>query len=102
MVAQKQQFIYLIRPVRPGFLEEVTPKEEEIMGRHFNYLKELTEKKEAILAGPCLDRVFGICIFEAESEKEARRIMEADPAVREKVMTAELHPFKISLRRAYD
>lgn len=88
MVPENKQFIYLIRPVRPGFHKELTPEEEEIMGRHFGHLKDLAEKKTAILVGPCLDRAFGICIFEADSK--------------EKIMTAELHPFKISLRRKGD
>lgn len=101
-VTQRQQFVYLIRPIRPGFNEGLTKEEEEIMGRHFNYLKDLTERKEAILVGPCLDAAFGICIFEAESEEAARKIMENDPSVKEKVMTAELHAFKVSLMRKND
>ena len=72
------------------------------MGRHFNYLKDLTEKKAAILVGPCLDKAFGVCIFEAESEEAARKIMENDPSVKEKVMSAELHAFKVSLMRKND
>ncbi len=101
-MVQKQQFIYVIRPIRPGFKEGFTKEEEEIMGRHLNYLKDLIEKKAAILVGPCLDAAFGICIFEAESEEAARKITENDPAIKEKVMTAELHAFKVSLMRKND
>ena len=42
---------------------------------------------------------FGIVIFEAESEAAARRVVENDPAVHEKVMRAELYPYKIALWR---
>ncbi len=101
-VPQKQEFIYLIRPVRAGFHKGLTGEEEEIMGRHFNYLKDLTEKRVAILVGPCLDRAFGVCIFEAESEEAAHKIMENDPSVKEGVMTTELHPFRVSLMRKND
>ena len=69
------------------------------MERHFNYLKKLKEEKTLILAGPCLDAAFGVEIFEAESEEAARRIMENDPAVKEKIMTFEPHQFRVSLLR---
>ena len=69
------------------------------MDRHFGYLKKLTDEKTVILAGPCLDAAFGVMIFESESEETARQIMENDPAIKERLMTAELHPFKVSLMR---
>jgi len=42
-------------------------------------------------------RTFGIAIFQAESEEQARAIMNSDPAVRKGVMRAELFPFSIAL-----
>jgi uncharacterized protein YciI len=36
-------------------------------------------------------------IFEAEDETAARSFMTDDPAVRAGVMTAELHPFHVSM-----
>ena len=45
------------------------------------------------------ENTFGICIFEAEDEAAARRIMENDPAVLGGVMTATLYPYKIALMR---
>jgi uncharacterized protein YciI len=53
-----------------------------------------------ILAGRTLngdDSTFGIVIFNAGSEEEARRIMESDPAVRQGVMRAELFPYRVAL-----
>lgn len=38
-------------------------------------------------------------IFEAETEAEARAIMEGDPAVQAGVMTATLHPYRVALIR---
>jgi hypothetical protein len=55
------------------------------------------EAGRAILAGPCLDQTFGIVIVRAHSLEEARSLMQADPAVRNGIMSAELHPFRVSL-----
>ena len=68
------------------------------MEEHFQYLKQATESDIVILAGPCLDETFGIIIFHAENEAEACDFMFNDPAVKNNVMMAELHPLQISLK----
>lgn len=90
-------FVYLIRPVRPDFLQSATAEEEVTMDRHFQYLKGLAAEGRLMLAGPCLDAAFGIVILVTESEDEARTMMENDPAVLGGVMVSELHPFKVSI-----
>ncbi len=54
-----------------------------------------------ILAGRTLNdsdpSQFGVVIFEADSEEEARKVMEADDGVKEKIMTAQLFPFQVAL-----
>jgi uncharacterized protein YciI len=92
-------FIYLIRPTRPGFAQAPTSQEEEIMERHFEYLKKLLEEGTLIMAGPCLDRAFGVAIFWAENETAAWLITQNDPSVQAGVMKAEVHPYRISLWR---
>lgn len=55
-----------------------------------------------ILAGRTLEeneRTFGIVVFEAPSEKEAREFMDSDPTVVAGVMTCELHPYRIAVSR---
>jgi uncharacterized protein YciI len=94
---EKELFLYLIRATRPGFLTEMTSDEEKIMGRHFDYLQKLQHKGILILAGPCLDRAFGIAIFRAENETEARLIAQNDPSVKSGIMAVEVHPYRISL-----
>ena len=42
---------------------------------------------------------FGLVIFEAETEEEANKLMNADPAVAAGVMKAQLFPFKAVLQR---
>ena len=91
------EYVYMIRATRPGFVTEPTAEELDAMSRHFLYLKGLVEQKKVVLAGPSLDRAVGIVIYEADSEEEARSIMENDPTVIEGVMTAEMHEFRVSL-----
>ena len=69
------------------------------MRDHFAYLKSLLDAGKLVLAGPSLDPPFGIIVFEAESEDEARRLIEGDPSVAAGVQTPELHPFRASLLR---
>jgi len=97
------QWLYRIQPTRPAMLTEgPTPEESDTVSRHFNYLKDLTEKGVMILVGRTLNtdvNSFGICIFEAEDESAARNIMESDPAVMAGVMRAELFPYRVALMR---
>lgn len=79
-------------------------KDVEIVGIHFNYLKDLLAKKILFLAGrtvnePMTDKDFGIAILEVESEEEARYIMENDPAITGGIMTGELFEFSLALLR---
>jgi len=104
MTEMQQQYLYRIQPTRPTMLTEgLTPREEEIISQHFNYLKQLTEQGVMILVGRTQNRdedTFGIAIFQAASEEEARTIMDSDPAVVHGVMSARLFPFRIALHSA--
>jgi uncharacterized protein len=96
------EFLYRIRPSRPEMLS-VGPTEAEsaLIGRHFDYLRDLTDRGIVLLAGRTLDvdpPSHGIVVFRAESADAARRIMEDDPAVRQGVMLAELFSFRVALR----
>ena len=97
----REQFIYVIRPTRFAMLTEgPTPHEEEILGLHFSYLKNLNGSGAVLLAGRTQDAdetSFGIVILSAASEGEAREIMLGDPAVKEGVMTPEFHPYRVAI-----
>ena len=97
----RKQFIYVLKLI-PALLKEEnwTEKEEAITVRHFRKLQSLLKEGKLILAGKTdgLDEnTFGIVIFEADSEEEARSIMESDPAVAEGIMKAELFPYRVAL-----
>ncbi|MBN8585484.1 MAG: hypothetical protein J0M37_10335 [Ignavibacteria bacterium] len=94
------QFIYFIRPHKENFAETMTEEEGNIMGVHFEYLKDLLDKGKLILAGPETTGKFGIAVIEAESEDEASNIMMNDPAVKSGIVSPELYPYRVSLIRA--
>ena len=100
-MSSADEYIYRIQPSRHDMLESgLTQEEERIVGEHFDYLKELWEKKSVVLAGRTLNTdasAFGIVILRVESENKAREIMQNDPAVKHGVMTAELFPYRIAL-----
>jgi len=94
-------FLYKIQPVRTEMLSvSLTPDEEQTISEHFSYLEGLTEAGVVLLAGRTLNTdysSFGIVILTAGSEEEARQIMLNDPAVKQRVMRAELYPYRIAL-----
>src|SRR5690348_10847100 len=94
-------FLYRVEPTRVEMVSEgPTPEEADAVGRHFAYLKDLTERGVVLLAGRTLTtgpETFGIVVFRAESENDARALMEGDPAVRAGVMRTTLFPFGIAL-----
>ena len=99
MMGPVSEWLCIIRPPRQTFMQDASPEEQEVMSRHFEYLKGLLADGKLILAGPSLDVAFGIIVLEAETEEEARRLIEADPSVAEGIQTPELHPFRASLLR---
>lgn len=103
MSSRKQQFIYILKLI-PRLLDarNWTNKEEQIVEEHFKNLEKLLSEQKLLLAGKTegLDEnTFGIVILETESEEEARKIMEDDPAVKKGIMKARLHPYRIALMR---
>jgi uncharacterized protein YciI len=94
------EYLYLIRPTRLEMLIESTPEEDPIVGQHFLWLKQLAEQGAVLLAGRTLNTdatTFGIVIFRAESDAAAQELMHDDPAVRQRVMRAELYPYRVAL-----
>lgn len=90
------EFIYLTHPLRDAFFDNPSEHEEVVMQEQFDYLNAGVESGQVILAGPCLDHSFGLVIFKADNEIEAKAFMMSDPSIQKNVMIAELHPFIIS------
>ncbi len=100
--SERKQFIYVLK-LTPRLLaaKNWTEQDEQIVGRHFRRLQQLHKEGRVLLAGRTLNESdpsqFGVVVFEAADEDEARKVMEADDAVREKIMTAQLFPFSVAL-----
>jgi len=96
-----EQFLYKLVPTRADMLSDgLTDRENEVVAEHFAYLSELVARGVVRLAGRTTNTdssSFGIVILEAADEEAARRIMFADPAVKENVLAARLFPFRIAL-----
>jgi uncharacterized protein YciI len=98
-MADQQHFTCIIRPTRPGFVENPTPEEDQIMSDHFQYLKRGLEAGIVLMAGPCLagDDSFGIIVLRAESREAAQAFIDRDTSVANGVQQATLYPFRLSL-----
>ncbi|NTW90884.1 MAG: hypothetical protein HGA35_02995 [Erysipelotrichaceae bacterium] len=77
-----------------------TDEDNQIVDKHFNYLKELLNQNKLILAGRTTNEdKFGIVIFEAETDEDAQEIMNNDPAILNGIMTGQLYPYRVALMR---
>lgn len=71
---------------------------QEILGLHASYLKAGLGSGKVLVVGRTdtkLENNFGIAVFKAANEFEAREFMEADPVIKHGIMTAEVFPFKL-------
>lgn len=101
---EKLQFLYQLKLIPSLLIEDNwTERENDIVARHFEALKNAEQEGTLILAGRTLDmdaEGFGIVIFEVDCEEEAQLFMETDPAVKEGIMTATLFPYRVALMRS--
>lgn len=98
---KRAQYLYQVRPTRLGMVTEgPTEREGRAIGEHFGYLQGLLERGVLLMAGRTLNSdedTFGIAVFLADSEDEARRVVAEDPAVKQGVMSARLFPYAVAL-----
>jgi uncharacterized protein YciI len=100
MTPEKNHFYAIIRPYRNDFIIAPKVKEEEVMARHFTYLKSLLENGKLFLAGPTLidSDPFGVIIFETETEEEAKELLMDDPSIKIGIQNvADFRPIRLSL-----
>ena len=101
--AKMKQFLYVLQLVPRLHAESAwTDADNKAVDDHFARLQQATQAGTVILAGRTaepLDKTFGLVVFEAKDEAEARRFMDSDPAVVAGVMTATLHPYSVALLR---
>ena len=93
----KQQFAILYRPARADFSDGQTGRESAAISEHSVYLKGLLDAGVLKMAGRCEDTSLGLALIQSESEAQARRIMEADPAIKAGVFLASLKAWRTAL-----
>ena len=98
-MSDKRAYIYLVKPPRPTFVEDATEAESATISRHFSYVEDLVASGIGVLVGRTEGGEFGVVIFEAKGDREAKEIADNDPAVLEGVFSAEVFPFRIALQR---
>ena len=93
-------WLVVLRPVRAEMPFEPTQEESRIVSEHYEYLKQLRAESRLVLAGPSAapGDSFGLSIFEQEDRAEVEAIVAADPAVTNRIMTAEIRPYRIAVR----
>ncbi|MEZ5358008.1 MAG: SRPBCC domain-containing protein [Candidatus Zixiibacteriota bacterium] len=90
---------YLVRLLgtRPGWPDNMTEDEQKVMEKHYYYLQNLVREEKCLMAGPCMDPVFGLVILRVTSEEEAKNIMDNEPSVTAGVHTYDINPLHVSL-----
>ena|SRR5687768_9646703 len=98
-MSEKRTYAYVVKPPRLTFVEDASEAETATISRHFAYCEDLIASGIGRLVGRTEGGEFGIVIFDAKGDSEAKEIADKDPAVSEGVFTAEVFPFRIALER---
>jgi uncharacterized protein YciI len=77
--AHRRAWIYELR-VAPGVIEALTEAQQAAVDAHVDYLERLLDEGTLIVGG-ATDDGLGVIAFFADSETEARVVMERDPTV---------------------
>ncbi|HKC78206.1 MAG TPA: YciI family protein [Gaiellaceae bacterium] len=93
-------WLVVLRPVRAEMPFEPTEEESRIVSEHYEYLRRLRAEERLVLAGPSAlpGDTFGLGIFDQEDRAEVEAIVADDPAITNGLMTAEIRPYRISVR----
>jgi uncharacterized protein len=94
-------YMYTLELLRPEIKTEgPTEAEAATVKRHWAHLQDLLTSGKLIFAGRTLstdENGFASVIFRADSEEEARNIMDRDPGLREGLFSGHLYPYQVLL-----
>jgi uncharacterized protein YciI len=68
---------------------------EQPLKEHLAYMMSLKACGTLVLGGPFLDDTGGLVVVESDTLQAAQALAQGDPAIRDRVMVAEVHPWKI-------
>lgn len=89
----KVYYLVLLKKGPQRNQDSVTAK--EIQEGHMAHLDRMYSEGKLDLAGPLMEDgdIRGICVYNVQSEEEARTLAEQDPAIRAGRLVAEIHPW---------
>lgn len=94
-------YLYTLELVRPAIKTEgPTELEAASVKHHWAHLQDLAAKEQLIFAGRTLsvdENGFASVVIHANSESEARAVMERDPGIREGLFRGHLYPYQVLL-----
>jgi len=96
---QKQTIFALCYRPGPAWLAGKTVFEQPLQA-HLAYMRSLRDTAGIVLGGPYSDDTGGFIALEADSREAALAFVEGDPAIRDGVLQAEVHPWLIVGGRA--
>ncbi len=88
-------FAYRLLPPREDFVATMTEAEGALMARHFGVLQACHAAGTIRFAGLCEGGDWAVCVFDAPDLAAAEGFAQADPAVAEGLMRAEVRPFRV-------
>lgn len=80
----------------PAWKAGVPMKQQDAIGPHYKYMKQLFEDGVILDAGPTLDEPGGVVILRAQDLASAEAIMRADPSVSSGMFVGEVHTWSPS------
>jgi len=92
---QTKYYVFLHRP-GPNWLTD-KPLTEQPLAGHFQYMAQLESERKLVLGGGFLDSSGAMGVLVANSQAEADSIVANDPAVREQIVTATVHPWYVTV-----
>lgn len=85
-------FVVIYTP-GPNWIQGKSAVDQPYFREHGRYMWPLFKEKRVLMGGPFMDDTGGLGIINTESETEAQRIIDNDPAVLMKVFQPSLHPW---------
>ena len=87
----KQTFVIVYSP-GANWLPN-TPVFGQPLQNHIDYMTKLHREKKLLSGGPFTDNAGGLAIIHVNDVQEAKAILANDPAITEKVLCAQMHPW---------
>ncbi len=101
--APQRQFLLRMEPLRKDFtVENMTAAEQAVVAGHLAYLNSLFDKGVLTFAGQVFDPkgLWGITVVNAPNAETAKRILNEDPSIKNKVFQGEVIPFRTAFEHA--